>query len=354
MKPLIKSELRWAPFEEKYWEPYLQFARQQFGERVYQANERYLCWLYKENPSPGERYSDFIIGITKEDEIIGCIHKMRLTWKVDGSYVEIPAIHNLMVAKGYRTGVGLMLIMAAFSGEEHALIPGTAMPISALYQKLRCQKIDAFWYQKVLTPIKGGLSLCLNSTFGFHVRDRYFEFINLKVLNSNSSYKITTAPNHSLMNRLVAALNGISHAQDFPYWSVEQFHWRFFHPKGPRHVVIFQDSQQSISNFVILSLGPRKGLNVGRVIAMGASSKENLAFLLEVSERIIKDLGGHVMLIFCADIKLNNMMWSLKWGRFSRSGADCFIFHKNRHPFKSFAFGAAAGDHGFEALGLRK
>jgi len=351
--PFKTTEIRWAPFEEKYWRAYLQFARQQFGESAYQASERYLCWLYKENPSKGENYSDFIIGMTKENEIIACIHKMRITWKVNGSNVDIPAIHNLMVTKEYRTGVGLMLIMAAFSGEEHALIPGTAMPVSALYQKLRCQKIDACWYRKVLTPIKGALSLGLHKTFGYRVTDRYFEFINSRVLNINSSYKITTAPNHSLMRKLVDGMNVISHAQAFPYWSVEQFHWRFFHPMGPRHVAIFQDSQESISNFMILSLGPRKGLNVGRVIAMGASSKENLAFLFKVSESIIKDLGGHVFLIFCGDSKMNNMMGSLKWGRFARPGADSFIFHKNRRPFRSIAFGAAAGDHGFEALGSR-
>jgi hypothetical protein len=39
----------------------------------------------------------------------------------------------------------------------------------------------------------------------------------------------------------------------------------------------------------LLSLGPRRGLNVGRIIALGASSPESLKTLLNLSETIIKN-----------------------------------------------------------------
>ena len=75
---------------------------------------------------------------------------------------------------------------------------------------------------------------------------------------------------------------------------------KFKVPLGPRHLLIYNELGFSLKDFLILSLGPKKGVTVGRVIEVVASSPDSLKKLMSIAESIIKYLGG----VYCLFLAL--------------------------------------------------
>ncbi|TXT39536.1 MAG: hypothetical protein FD138_46, partial [Planctomycetota bacterium] len=103
-------------------EPYLKFAVQQFGAGASAANERYLRWLYGQDSSDG-RWKDSLLAITSTGEVVGCVHALPVTWRIDNELVVVPAIHNLMVAPAHRQGIGMKMVVKALQGHSLSLVP---------------------------------------------------------------------------------------------------------------------------------------------------------------------------------------------------------------------------------------
>src|SRR3954468_3948896 len=152
------EQVRLGPYEESMYEAYAAFALGQYGPGAYQASERYLGWLYDDNPvtrSTGGRRN--LIVCRQGEAVVGCIHKMRLRWLVKGQSVEIPVLHNWMVVPEHRRGMGSLLLTAAFRGEAHALIPASEGELATIYRRLRCEEVPLSTYRRVLAPLRGGL-----------------------------------------------------------------------------------------------------------------------------------------------------------------------------------------------------
>ena len=145
--------LKIVPYSGAYLQSYQNFARRNWGERCYQQTEKYLRWLYQENPCADKENPFLILLEPQHNEVVGVMHKMRLPWLIDGQKVLVSSIHNLLVDRNYRRGSGLLLITAALKGETGVLCPGVLPPLSAAYKMLRCQEIDALWFRKIISPL---------------------------------------------------------------------------------------------------------------------------------------------------------------------------------------------------------
>ena len=169
------NDVKWVPFENRYIYKYQRFAENCYGPKSYQVKQNYIDWLYNENPlSLG--MEDFLIGVSEvQNHVVGCIHKMRFRWNYQGQLIDLPALHNLMVDKDFRHGIGFMLVMASVANEEHALIPGVEQPFSEFYKKLKYQRVTANWYRKLLKPIRGTVIYASNKFLNYSPKERYFD-----------------------------------------------------------------------------------------------------------------------------------------------------------------------------------
>lgn len=342
------DNVEFLPFKEIHSTPYQEFARREWGAHCYQSSLNYINWLYKENPCGGKLENDFQLGLNA-GSIIACMHKMRLNWSVHGEIKTIPALHNLIVSEEFRHGLGFTFLMRSVMGEDHALIPGVAPFLSEAYKKLKYQQVNTCWYRKVLTPIRGGLILGLKKLFDYNIEPRYFSASDFSE-KQNTLIQLTCDPSEEVMASIVSQLNQKPSDDVFPHWSVDQLKWRFFHPMGPRHVLIYLPSKDQVKDFVILSLGPRNGLNVGRVIEMEASSKDNLKSMLQETERVLKKFGGHVLLMFSSSSRLNGMLKEVGYQPI-KNPPETFFYHKKRRElFNNPTLNGSAGDQGFEAI----
>ena len=344
-------EIQFDFFQRKYLRPYTEFAEESWGKSCYQSSEKYLNWLYKENPCGNSSEEDFILGLA-EGKVVGCIHKMRWVWKNKDQIEFIPNIHNLMVSEKYRKGwFGIKLLKQSLLGENHALIPGVPKNQGSLYRFLKCQQVTSCWYRKILTPIKGALCLSLKKLLNYDAPNSFFtlsQFQNKKF--QDDPVQVTLEPDELTIQKIVSQLNKKPSETLSAYWTLEQFKWRFFHPLGPKHLLIYKDSEHTLEDFLILSLGPRRGLNVARVVEFEASSSQVLKHLMQVAERVIKIFGGHVLLVFCASQRLNEKLQELNL-KLIKNSPNTYFAHKNSDVlFHSVAFTGSAGDFGFEAI----
>jgi hypothetical protein len=301
--------LKLLPYSSKYLTAYQEFARRNWGRRCYQQTEKYLRWLYQENPCADKEKSFLIVIEPQNNKVVGTIHKMYLPWLIAGQKVLVSSIHNLLVDRNYRQGSGLMLITASLKGETHVLCPGVLPPLSEAYKMLRCQEIDALWFRKIIWP------------FG---------------------RKTTTAqkldrPNSAQIAAMVKTLNTKSGGHVF--WDAEIFNWRFL--QGPKHVFLWVDA----ANFLILSIGKRKGLTVTRIIDGHITDKNST--LWQDTLYAARTLCAVVLLGYTVDKNLREYFLAKIRPRVRHPLV--FFYHRDR-KIRELNFNAAAGDFGLESF----
>lgn len=344
--------VRWTTWEPDHAEAYRRFARRTFGPGSYQARDAYLRWLYDHRPGGGPERKGFLLAVTGTGEVVGCIHKMPLPWTVDGRDVVIPAAHNLMVAPEHRSGLGLALIMACFDGEDHVLIPGATKQAAAIYDRLGCQQVEGSYYRKVIRPLSGGLALAGSRLGTGGARPRRFprEAPSSQGSRDRTGLRVSHAPTGDLLAALSDGMNAAACGEARPRWNPELVRWRFFHAAGPRHVLVHVEGEAPLRSFAIASLGPRRGLNVGRILGAGADTAEALASVLEATQRSIARAGGHVLIFYCGDERLDGLFQACGWTPRPDPPGTYFHHRRDLQPFKGYSVMGGAADYGFEAL----
>jgi hypothetical protein len=346
------EEVRLEAYQDSMFEAYAEFALRQFGRGAYQATRRYLGWLYDDNPvgRPDGKRQDFIV-CRQGEQVVGCIHKMRLRWRVKDEALEIPVLHNWMVAPEHRHGMGSLLLTAAFRGEAHALIPASEGELVDMYRRLRCEEVPLSSYRRFLSPVRGGIRYLIaqggkNHLFGPF---RYQEVAREVTRRKDSEVGVAVEPSPQTIEILAAAANrpGGDGAVR-PDWTGGSFHWRFFHPRGPRHLLL--QHVDDPGSFLILGAGDHRGLVVGRIIEVVCPDFDRFRALVEKAQEVLRALGAHVMLVYSADDWLNEML--ARYGlRPLGDTHPAFFFHaSSRARFGTVALHGSAIDYGFEAL----
>lgn len=329
---------------------YLKFAATQFGVTSSAANERYLNWLYDHNPYGGQ-WSDSLMALTSAGDIVGCVHAMNVPWRIGKERVIVPAIHNLMVAPEYRQGVGTKMVMKALQQNDLSIIPSAVGPLGLLYQRLKCTPLASSWYRRVLRPLKVGWQLGAQKVMGWAPQACHFPQ-GLSATRLPSTHGVAwwgTAPSDSQLEQLAEVFNVDRTTTIGPEYSAEFLRWRFFHELSPRHAVVWLEDAGQISDAIILSLGPRHGFNVGRIVAARASESARFAALVKLAEHLIRRNGGTLLFTFCASPELNKMYAEMGW-KPQANGPQTFLSARKGVPSTAISFNGEAVDIGFEAL----
>ena len=340
-----------VPFETQHWDPYARFAQIQFGRNAYQTKRGYLDWLYEENPSVKNGYAGCSIAVLETGEVVGCVHKMYQKWNCDGQSVTLPAIHNLAVRDDYRTGLGSLLLLSSLHGEELAFIPGVAQDQTAIYERLKFHRLPARWYRTPVRPIQGAFRLLQANWKKDFVRPA----VNLERVagwfNQNSDRRLLseTFPSDTTLREMIETLALIPNTPNpFPLWDLSGFRWRFFHPKGPRHLLITYRSRTGLQ-FIILSLGPHRGAVVTRVISIHTQDIESTTLLLQAARTVAKKVGDF-LLSYCADTRKEEFLREAGW-RTSGRQPSSYLFSKRKLSIgPNWQVGGESGDFGFEAI----
>jgi peptidoglycan/xylan/chitin deacetylase (PgdA/CDA1 family) len=132
-------------------------------------------------------------------------------------------------------------------------------------------------------------------------------------------------------------------------WNSELFFWRFFHPRGPRHVMTVLRRAEKIVAFAVTSLGVRKGVRLARIVDWRASSIFDLTILLRQVVRELRKAGGHLAVVSSGESGHNDLLKGTAWSVWGRAPESFFLHRRCKEPLPH-AFMASAGDFGFDAF----
>jgi len=345
----MTEDIRIRPFEWNELGAYSRFAERAF-HRGYQSEESYLRWLYDENPVAPARWGFHVACVS--GNIVGCVHRLGLEWLVRGESTVVPAIHNLMVEERYRKGAGLMLILASTSGCRHAFVPGVGPELSPVYEKLGYQQVDTTWFREVLAPIRGAASIISNRALG--PREFRLSVGRLRVAAqlAGGRFSIDDRPSDSLLGEIAARMNEEPTVDASPAYSADVLRWRFFHPLGPRHILIHSRVNPG-DLFAVVSLGERNGAILARCVSFRAGDSEGMKSLLLRCRVAAVVAGAHILQIDCAPSPISGLL--RRSGARTRGDAPkSFFFHRRRREaFSSYRFTGLVGDFGLEAIKTR-
>jgi len=341
----MEMKVKWRPFLPEQLGAYLAFAREQFGEHAYQAKPAYLEWLYEENPEAKAGYEGFLVGTNDQQEVVGCIHKLYQRWHWNGKSVVFPAIHNLAVHPDYRGGLGSLLILSSLRGEEMAFVPGVASDQTPVYERLKFHKLAAHWYRSPVHLARGAFRIARHK-----VRPGPNREIDLEKTAAQLNRKERKGiqheifPNDETLKELLASVERRRPAV-YPEWNLKSFRWRFFHPKGPRHLLL----RAGLEDFAILSVGNHRGSVVARLNFVCLGDKPAAEKLLSAARSAAR-ASADFLLGYSADPKTNALFEQAGWRTFG-SQASSFLYSRLGMPESSdWGVGAEAGDFGFEAI----
>ncbi len=344
----MSNKIKLIPFAEKFKADYRNFAKRNWGKDCYQASDKYLQWLYQQNPC-GASVEDFLIAINNHQEVVGSIHKLNIPWLINGEKIIIPAIHNLLVEQKYRTGNGLFLITASLKGADNIFIPGVNPPLSDAYRMLRSQELAIQQYRKVIRPFTGSTKLLCHKIF--NIANSKVN-LNGKILNiQTNSFKFTFAPDEYLIKRAVAAIKQRdSKYQQKIAWDLELFKWRFFAKNGPQHLMIYDDSKDKI-DFALISIGYRKGLTIARLIENSCSAPQDFKQLFNSIQNILKKLKVDLLISYNIENNLQQLLPQVGLKPVSAQKTQSYIYHRDRNNlFQDIYLSVAAGDYGLESI----
>ena len=339
--------MRLLGYQPTMFAKYQVFACDNFGQEAYQGTEGYIRWLYDENPCTVRGETGMVVAVTDEDNaVVGCLHTMQLEWRIHGRVHAVPTVHDIMVSEDHRTGLGAMLLMKSIGDTRYAFVAGATPPFTAVYRELGWHKMRVSWYRRILTPLRTAMQLLAGRTGVGRSPAIYFQDVSI----GSGGWTWTTCPGNGTLECVAHRLNRRGENKVAPTWTTKQLYWRFFHPFGPRHLMIYRGGDAEIEDFCILSLGPRKGLALARVVEIAARSQKDLADLLDEIDKCIREFGAHALSIYCGSRELNIMYESLGWKNMTTSPDSYFFSNNSMAATTEYSTNGSAADIGFEAI----
>jgi hypothetical protein len=327
----------------------LDFCGKTYGPHAHQATPGYYQWAYNENPNCPDGLDSLVIACDNEGRVIGMMNRLLMEWEVNGDRMVIPALGDFAVDAAHRKGgLGLRMALTSTKGVEHAFVNGSNPHSSPLFRALKYQELKGGrWFRKVLNPVRascryiwyrlGGSARPTHRLLAQHVTD---------------GHHVSGSPNDLLLAGLAELLNSASSTVK-PYWTASTVRWRFFHPDGPRHIVLYtSDAAGTPTNAMFISAGHRLGLTVCRLIAHQCSDPTSFAHLLNVAIDLLQRSGIDVLMAFTFNtLEANDLIDA---GMREQRDPPATFFHHHRKanimaPEDVHVQGAAS-DLGMEAM----
>lgn len=329
---------------------YLAFARAAYGPYAYQAQARYLRWLYESPGSAGRGYEDAKLAV-EGDVVVGCIHKMRYRVRTGDELAELACPHNLFVNESHRHGAGLALIMESFKDEKHIFLMGVMPPVTAIYEKLRCKPIPAYWHRAILNPLTALVSYPLSRVAPRHAEAVVERVVDLAcLLGRVGSCRVSRAEDTANARASLAELKRVSGAGTSTAWDDAAITHRFLHPDAPRHL-IFEVTRARHHGVAVVSVGIRRGLVAARIVECAASSQDFTARVVCAVRRLMRVAGANVLLGYTTSEASHRAFEGAGFGAQRVSPSSLALSRRGAMPIP-IELGGGAGDFGFEAIRL--
>ena len=287
-----------SKFKETWRESYNYFIEKNFGKTSYQSSEKYINWLYFENPY-GKGFADFILILEDENKVVGCVHKIRFNIfdKKQDKNISCASIHNLMVDDEHRNGVGFLLVREFLKTEQAFFIPGVTGKLSESYRKLGGKAISSYWGSKIQLPNVFQLAKrLLGIKLTKQMVHSKFKSLGLKDVSITLDYD----------SELVSIINECSENLSF----TEDFvRWRLYPSDDLKTIAVWSLSKKSC---VLMVIGKRKGLTVGRIFFSYFGDPTEGVALIASALRLLKALGCPIVLITSGDSHINEIADKLK------------------------------------------
>lgn len=330
---------------------YLAFARAAYGPHAYQSQARYLRWLYETPGSLGRGYEDAKLAVDG-GVVVGCIHKMRYRIRTGDELAELACPHNLFVNASHRHGAGLALIMESFKDEKHIFLMGVMPPVTAIYEKLRCKPIPAYWHRAILNPVTALVAYPL-SRFARRYAEAVVErIVDLAcVLGRLGACHVSRADDSADARRALAALRRGDTVGTATTWDDEAITHRFLHHDAPQHL-IFELAGASPRGVAVVSVGLRRGLVAARIVESAASSGDSMATVIRAVRRCMRAAGANVLLGYTTSEDMHRAFGAA--GLSVQPEAPCsYVLSRRGGSMRTpIELGGGSGDFGFEAIKL--
>lgn len=314
----------------------LHFSARMYGTGSYQSRRAYYDWLYRSNPtSRGDQ--DCVVALSG-DEIIGCVHRMRLPCTADAGTGTLASLQNHVIDPALRGGAGIMLLQKAIKGEDVAYSPGVHGRLADAYRRLGYQELPNFWLWKMVRPVHLATQLAL----------RRFKGSDGKVTASlgkaagfnRAGLIVTQAPDAARLERLAGNMNKQArrHPGASVPWTAELAEWRYFAAGGPRHLLVERVEEGAWS---ILSFGSRSGIRMARLLEYEPGEAPN--FMADIAG-IARAVGAALMMAYTMRVEFRDQLIAGGW-RLRRDPPSSFAIGA-----ESLSVSAAAADIGFESF----
>lgn len=237
---------------------FLTFARDMWGRHSPQARPGFLRWALDHNPHGRPSAVDFFIALA-DGRVVASHRRMRVPWRVEGEARVGVSLYDLAALPEHRQGVGAQLVLRAIAGESIVLAAGLSPDAQRLYERLRAPKIRLYGLQRVLSPPRW-LSQRVRSELGtgFGAPPRVAEDLRVRGVQ----LQITSHPD----DRTLSAAAALPAPDPGPAWDAPGLRWRFFHPEGPRAVLVQARVDGALAARAVVSVGLRQQARVARVV----------------------------------------------------------------------------------------
>jgi len=338
-----KSNIKLVPLDiTKHFDAYARFAKQMFGEGSYQVKKNYVDWILGNG--------QVILAIEDcSGCIVGCIHGIYEKIDINGHIVSTNVLLNLIVLSAYRKGIGAELIFKVFNRKECAFVLGTSGKLGKAYKKLGMRQVPTFNYRKIYRPIFGSIKFINYKLFGINFGAK--SFVNIRIPSPNlKEIYLELCPKDELISKLVRLANLKSIGVVAQHWETDFFKWRFFHSKGPKHLLIYLGQRNEPTDYVILSLGQVKGMHVLRVVFMVIKSSDALLKFMNFIDIFAKKTKADILIIMHTSSELASYYCDIGWETVKPRMATYIYLVDKKKSINETHFFSAAGDSGFEAI----
>lgn len=231
----------------------------EFGAEGYQQHHRYLDWLYEANPA-ARGLADCLVA-RQGDAIVGCMHRMMLPLAGPEGPGLIGVLHNHFVTAAVRSGPGVLLLRRATKNVDAAFAPGVQAPLDEVYRRLGLVEVPGWWLMRVLDPVGGAIRVARTRLAG----DRPLRVDVARLRRRFGDLTITPEPDEATVTRLCGAMRGATRDRLAVDWTPALVRWRYFHPEGPRHLLVTPRDGGAIA---VIAPGVRRGLATARLMEL--------------------------------------------------------------------------------------
>jgi hypothetical protein len=309
----------------------LSLSRRQFGADAYQAQPRYLDWLYRANPA-SQGPSDCFVA-DQDGVPAGCIHRMMLPLTIAGEPGMLASLQNHFMVPHARSGAGMMLLRRAVRDVALGFSPGVAGKLGDVYRRLGYKEVPSYWLARPLSLARAALQKAVAGRLARKPVDIG------RLRRRHAALAITASPDEEEVIALSERMwRAGADAGAGVAWRPDLVRWRYFDPAGPHHVLVRRPDGTATAVF---SLGPRGGLVVARLMECHGDVDD--AFHRDVL-RVMRSAGAAAALCYTQDAQLADALESRGW----RSRGSSVASFATRDA--GLVLGAGATDVGLEAL----